>query len=111
MTNSAIFIDEAYAKSSMAGYRNLKTTIDYRNTDGTLIQYSLLCNKKAFDILIGKYKKLNSASFEYPETGENIQIMATRPKIHNFSFLKICRLAIFQCFFEFRIALSTYFSL
>lgn len=76
VSNLAVFIEEAYAKSSLTRYRNLKTRIDIRNTDPTLMQYSLLCNTKAFDILNEEYTKLKFASFEYNETNDNIQIKA-----------------------------------
>ena len=45
------FIDEAYAKSSFNRYENLITKIDVRNTDGDLVQYSLICNSKSFQII------------------------------------------------------------
>ena len=63
--NLAVFIDESFAKSSYTRYHNLKTKIDFRNTDETLLKFSLLCNDKAFSIINEEMRKLKSDNLEY----------------------------------------------
>ena len=81
--NLAVFIDESFAKTSYTRYYNLKTKIDFRNTDETLLKFSLLCNDKAFSTINEEMGKLKSENLEYTVTNENFQIK-------NKKFLQLC---------------------
>ena len=71
VSNLTLFIEEAFTKSAYARYNNLKTKIDYRNTDKVLMQYLLLCNAKAFGIVNDEFGKYKNTKFEFNETQEN----------------------------------------
>ena len=46
--NLALFIEEWYTKISYNRYCNLNTKLDQRNTDATMVNYSLLVSSKTF---------------------------------------------------------------
>ena len=58
------FIDEAYAKSSHTRYKNLKTKIDTRNTDEELVQFSLICSSKSFQIVNNEFRQAGKTPFQ-----------------------------------------------
>lgn len=74
VNNLALFIDEAFTKSSYTRYSNLKTKIDQRNTDKALMQFSLLCNGKAFGIVNEEYRKFKSLDNQCVETEDDYQV-------------------------------------
>ena len=70
VNNLTLLIEDAFTKSAHARHNNLKTKIDYRNTDKVLMRYSLLCNAKAFRIINDEFGKYKNTSF-FNETQEN----------------------------------------
>ena len=68
------FLDDTYSKSSFNRYSNLRTKFDVRNTDKDIIQYSLLCNTKAFQVVNDEYRMLDSMSFEIEEEDESYKV-------------------------------------
>ena len=68
------FLDDTYSRSSFNRYANLKTKIDVRNTDKDIIQYSLLCNSKAFQIVNDEYRMLDSMKFETEKENESYKV-------------------------------------
>ena len=68
------FLDDTYSRSSFNRYANLKTKIDVRNTDKDIIQYSLLCNSKAFQIVNDEYRILDSMKFETEKENESYKV-------------------------------------
>ena len=68
------FLDDTYSKSSFNRYANLKTKIDVRNTDKDILQYSLLCNSKAFQIVNDEYRMLDSINFEAEEENDSYTV-------------------------------------
>ena len=81
VSNLAIFIDEAFTKSSYTRFSNLKTKVDYRNTDKALMQFSLLCNAKAFGIVADEYQKYKSANYDCTETDKTFTIKSNSSAI------------------------------
>ena len=68
------FLVDTYSKSSFNRYSNFKTKIDVRNTDKDIIQYSLLCNTKAFQVVNDEYRMFDSMSFEIEEEDESYKV-------------------------------------
>lgn len=77
------FLDDTFSKSSFTRYGNLKTKIDVRNTDKDIVQYSLLCNSKAFQIVNDEYRMLESMTFE---TEEDIESYKVKYEVKGLSF-------------------------
>ena len=61
------FIDEDYAK----------TKTDMRNADGELVQYSLICNSKSFQIVNDEFRQVGKSPFTITEGKDSYKVKGT----------------------------------